>query len=101
MMPCLGGKGQKFLFPYFKSLSIMTNLAPDELGYSEWFVVPSNNDKWIVARTYDTIGVDDSGDICYGASFDVDSEHNTQELATIRWREIVGTMPKAGYIYCK
>jgi hypothetical protein len=79
----------------------MTNLAPSELGYTEWFVAPDNSGKWIVARNYDTIGVDDSGDVCYGMMSDVDSEHDTLESATLRWREIVGTMPKAGYVYCK
>lgn len=76
-------------------------LQPTELGYTEWFVAPSDQpDVWVVARNYDTISTDDRGEICYGMGSDFDSDHKTKEAAEKRWREIVGTMPKKGYTYC-
>jgi hypothetical protein len=76
-----------------------TKLSQHELGVSSWFVTPGENkNEWVVARTYDTISNDsETGEILYGAGYDVESTHSSEKAAEDRRKEIAGTMPKEGY----
>jgi hypothetical protein len=76
-------------------------LMPDKLGVSEWSIVKDESImKWLVVRTYDTIDQDcETGEPCYGASFDVYGEYDTKAEAEIRVTEANAFLHgKAGYI---
>lgn len=76
------------------------SMKNDTLQCSDWFVAPPQQpgDKWLVVRTFDTLGADfETHEILFGSCHDVDSEHDTKELADKRRAEIKGTNPKPGY----